>query len=373
MLPRSVRLMRFMVLSGITLSVAALVVTLGIVAGFEQDYKKALLDFNAHVILYPSEGTVYSEESVRDALQEAGLREPAMVQGRPFLYREGLLIHDGIIKGVLLKGIPLPKGEGGLVLGEALAEKLNLKETGGQTVKLLIPQGKTVSEKNTKRLKVSGTFQSGLYEFDSQFALLDLKQLQELFSLPDTHHGFELKIDKPELAPLVVAALEAKLGPGVPVQDWIELNRPLFYALQLEKWAFRILMGLMVFVSSLNLIGVVLLMIFRKQKAIAMLRALGFSAAKVRNLFLLQGMAVGLSGVILGLFAGALFIFGLRSFQWIAIDPQIYFVERLPAALEPATLFIIAIFGLLLVWQISRAAAVRAAKIPIREGLHGPG
>ncbi|OGQ48591.1 MAG: hypothetical protein A3H42_04765 [Deltaproteobacteria bacterium RIFCSPLOWO2_02_FULL_46_8] len=372
-LPRSVRIMRGMVLIGITLSVATLVVTLSVTAGFEHDYKKALLDFNAHVILYPSEGKPYSEDMIRKALGEAHLKDVVLLQVSPFLYREALLIHDGVIKGVVLKGIDLPKAGGGVVLGEALAEKLNLKKTMDQTVKLLIPEGKEVSAKNTKRLKVSDTFRSGLYEFDSQFVLIDLAQLQDLFHLPRNYFGFELKINRPELAPLVATALEEKLGPEASIQNWIELNGPLFQALELEKWAFKILMGLMVFVSALNLIGIVLLMIFRKRKAIAMLQALGLAPKQVRDLFAGQGFVLGVLGVLLGILAGILFVLSLKYCKWIPLDPQIYFVGNLPVQLEGWTLFIIAIFGLLLVWRISWLAASRLVTVPIREGLHGPG
>ncbi|MBI5299227.1 MAG: FtsX-like permease family protein [Deltaproteobacteria bacterium] len=377
-LPRSVRIMRGMVLIGITLSVATLVVTLSVTAGFEHDYKKALLDFNAHVILYPGEGKPYTEEIIRKALDEAHLKDVVLLQVSPFLYREALLIHEGVIKGVVLKGIDLPKVGGGVVLGEALAEKLGWTRDHGpwtmdQTVKLLIPEGKEVSAKNTKRLKVSDTFRSGLYEFDSQFALIDLAQLQDLFHLPRTYFGFELKINRPELAPLVATALEEKLGPEASIQNWIELNGPLFQALELEKWAFKILMGLMVFVSALNLIGIVLLMIFRKRKAIAMLQALGLASKQVRDLFAGQGFVLGVLGVLLGILAGILFVLSLKYFQWIPLDPQIYFVGNLPVQLEGSTVFIIAIFGLLLVWQISWLAASRLVTVPIREGLHGPG
>jgi len=366
--------MQMMVLIGVALSVATLLIALSVTAGFEKDYKKALLDFNAHVLILPGEDQTFLPVTIQKTFQDANLPDVKLISITPYLYREALLIHQGVLKGVVLKGIQkseVRSRKSEISLGRALAEKLGVQS--GQEVKLLIPTGGDISAKNTKRLEVSETFRSGLYEFDSQFALIDLKNLQELFGLPSTQHGFELRLDNPEMAPLVSAALEKSLGGNVSIQNWVELNEPLFQALQLEKWVFRVLMGLMVFVSSLNLIGAVLLSIFRNQKTISILRALGLSAVQIRGLFAWQGFALGLGGILLGLALGLCVVSGLNRFHWVPLDPQIYFLEKLPVNVEPITIFIIASLSLLLVWQTSWLAAGRASAIPIREGLHGPG
>ena len=382
---RSVKVMRGMIVLGIALSVAALVTALSVTAGFERDYKKGLLSFNAHVLILPGEGEKLSAKEVQEAFAQIGLPNLNLVSLTPYLFREALLIHKGVIKGVILKGIPRGKDE--MVLGAALAKMLGVGEGEGRSadhgpwtmdqkqemVKLLIPKGKEISDKNIKRLKVGGVFRSGLYEFDSQFAWVDIEQLKKLFGLPLDYQGYELKISNPDLAPELAEELEKKLGPLVSVQNWVALNQPLFQALELEKWVFRILMGLMVFVSSLNLIGVVLILIFRNQKTIAILRALGWPKRQIQTLFMGQGMALGLLGITIGVIVGVVFVFSLQYFQWIPLDPEIYFLEKLPVDMRPLTVVMIALFGLFLVWQASWLAAKRALTIPIREGLHGPG
>ncbi|MDO8528116.1 MAG: ABC transporter permease [Deltaproteobacteria bacterium] len=374
---RSVRVMQTMLVTGVALSVAALIVALSVTAGFERDYKKSILDFNAPVVILPDETISLTESEVRKAFADANISGATLTSVTPYLYREGLLIHKGVIKGVVLKGttsnaqIQTSNKEEGIVLGDALAKNLNI--TPGEEIKLLIPRGKTVTEKDTKRLKVSGTFKSGLHEFDAGFALLDLSTLQNMFGLPKTFHGFELRLNNPDLAPAVSEALEQNLGPLVSVQNWIDINRPLFEALNMEKWVFRILMGLMVFVSALNLIGAVLLSVFRNKKTIAMLQALGLPPVKIRRLFACQGLALGACGVFLGLIIGTALVWITAKSGWIPLDPEIYFLSKLPVDFDPTTVVIIALFSLFLVWQTSSLAAGRALAIPIREGLHGPG
>jgi len=385
----SSRVMRWMVMTGIALSVASLTIALAVTAGFEKDYKNALLNFNAHILILPSEEQTLTKESIEKGFQEAKIPDVQLLSVSPYLYREALLIHEGKLKGVILKGtssekfqIPNPKfqinsksqvpNKSEIVLGKALAQNLNFDSTKQDSIKVLIPLGKEVSAKNTKRLVVGSTFQSGLYEFDSQFALMNLQDLQQLFNLSPSFHGFELRIDQPEMAPFVKIALEKTLGDNVGIQDWVEINSDLFQALQMEKWVFRIIMGLMIFVSSLNLIGAVLLNVFRRRKTIAILQALGLSPFQIRQLFTTQGFLLGAIGILSGLVLGLCIVSGLNRFHWVSLDPQIYFLEKLPVSVEPFTIFIIALASLLLVWQTSWIAAGRALTIPIREGLHGP-
>ncbi len=366
----SSRVMRWMVMTGIALSVASLTIALAVTAGFEKDYKNALLNFNAHILILPSEEQTLTKESIEKGFQEAKIPDVQLLSVSPYLYREALLIHEGKLKGVILKGtssekfqIPNPKfqinsksqvpNKSEIVLGKALAQNLNFDSTKQDSIKVLIPLGKEVSAKNTKRLVVGSTFQSGLYEFDSQFALMNLQDLQQLFNLSPSFHGFELRIDQPEMAPFVKIALEKTLGDNVGIQDWVEINSDLFQALQMEKWVFRIIMGLMIFVSSLNLIGAVLLNVFRRRKTIAILQALGLSPFQIRQLFTTQGFLLGAIGILSGLVLGLCIVSGLNRFHWVSLDPQIYFLEKLPVSVEPFTIFIIALASLLLVWQTS--------------------
>lgn len=371
---RPVRVMQMMIVAGVGVSIAALILTLGVAQGFEKEYKKGLFDFNAHVTVLPSEGISFTREVFEERLSGQGFPVDAIVEMTPYLYREVLLIRQGVIKGAILKGVPrekLPSAArpGAILLGKGLAKKLSPSPE----LKLLIPEGETVNEKNVKTVAFGGVFESGIYEIDSQFALIELKELQELFQVPESFYGFEIRLKDPEKAPLVATILKEEMGPWVEVQDWVELHRPLFEAVRLEKWVFRILMGLMVFVASLNLIGVILLTIFRKKRTIAVLQSLGLAPGRIRLLFAGEGVFLGTAGVAFGALVGSLLLWVMERFSLVSIDPQIYFLEKLPAVFQSSSVFIIAAFGLLLIGVASWRGAKEVLDLPVREGLHGPG
>lgn len=355
--------MHAIVIAGISLSIAALLVMLAVLRGFETEYQKSLLDFNAHVVIPPQEGLEISEEKIRSTLAKEMIKKV-----EPFLYRETLLIHDGKIRGVILKGLRSGASDS-LVLGKALAEKLGENI---QQVKLMIPKNRQLTSKDIRTLPVAGTFQTGLYEFDSQFALISLAELQKLFGLSENIYGFEIQLTDAGQAPAIAKKLEENLGPAVLVQHWVELNRPLFEAIRLEKWAFRILLGLMIFVAALNLIAAVLLAIFRKKRMIAILQSLGASPRQILKLFFLHGLRLGVTAVLAGMILGLCVIFLLQTAAKISIDAEVYFLKTLPAALDWGNFFIVAAFGLFLVCILSFIAAGGALRWNLREGLHGP-
>lgn len=355
--------MHAIVIAGISLSIAALLVMLAVLRGFETEYQKSLLDFNAHVVIPPQEGLDISEEKIRSTLPKEMIKKV-----EPFLYRETLLIHDGKIRGVILKGLRSGASDS-LVLGKALAEKLGENI---QQVKLMIPKNRQLTSKDIRTLPVAGTFQTGLYEFDSQFALISLAELQKLFGLSENIYGFEIQLTDAGQAPAIAKKLEENLGPAVLVQHWVELNRPLFEAIRLEKWAFRILLGLMIFVAALNLIAAVLLAIFRKKRMIAILQSLGASPRQILKLFFLHGLRLGVTAVLAGMILGLCVIFLLQTAAKISIDAEVYFLKTLPAALDWGNFFIVAAFGLFLVCILSFIAAGGALRWNLREGLHGP-
>lgn len=355
--------------AGIVFSVASLLVTLGVAQGFENEFKKALLNFHAHISVLPDEREPLSKEELERAFQKTGSKG-AIFSIQPYLYREALLIHQGVMKGVVLKGIPM-EAHDGVVVGKALAEK-----TGSGTnemVRFLIPKGKEISAKDTVRLKVAGIFKSGIYELDDQFVLLDLKTLQKLFGLGPKVYGYEIKLKDPDDAPQVAKRLKENLNPSYLIQDWSELNQPLLEAFRLEKWFFRILIGFMVAVSVLNLMGVILLNIFRKKKTITILRALGLRSRQVQLLFALEGFYLGLLGVVSGLILGFSLMITLRYFHWVPIDPEVYFLEKLPMAFQGSDILAVNLLSLLLVVIFSWVVARQTAAVSIREGLHGPG
>lgn len=367
--PTSLRTIQRIVLLGVALSAVGMLLSSGMIRGFEREYQKRILDFNAHLLVAPDRHFPVTEEKLREALSALESLRGETYQVNPYLMRETLFIHQGKIRGVVLKGMPLEKE--GILLGKALAEKMGWQE--GEKIKVMIPKGEEPLAHAIQKQPIAGTFESGIYEIDSQFALIDFKALQELFALPKEETGFEIKISQPTRAPQVAKELQEHLGPFASVQSWVDLNRPLFEALTLEKWAFRILMGFIVLVAAFNLIGAILLSIFRKRKSIAMLSALGLPPKQVRFLFASQGLFLGMGGLLFGVFLSLILSTLLHSLFPVAIDPEVYFLDRLPMAVEWKNIFMIAVWSFLLIGIASWWATQTILKLSIREGLHEPG
>lgn len=344
-----------MTVFGIALSVAALWLTLSVAQGFEREFQKALLHFYAHLTVPADPGFSLSAGEVRRALDQIG---EGSARVKPFLYREALLIHEGKIFGVVLKG---EEGIQGLQLGEALAEKLGA--TRRETVKFMLPSQKTV------RLRPKGTFRTGLHEIDSQFAKIGLEELRKLFELPAGTRGYEIFLSDPSRAQEISQRLMEVLPPFVGVQNWIDTNRPLWEAFQLEKWFFRLLIGFMAVTSLLNIVSAVSLSIFHQKRKIALLQALGLTRRRVRRLFAAEGAVLGLAGILLGLLAAGGVGFSLKHFQWLAIDPEVYFLEKLPIDFAMIDGLMIFLAGLAAASAIAWMAAGGIRAVSIREGL----
>lgn len=366
-LPLRIRLLQGVVAFGFAVSLAGLLWTQGVVRGFETEYRRALLGFQAHVDIQPYAGITVSEALVRENV------DPEILQSvTPYLYRETLLVHAGKIRGAVLKGVPrgeMPSGkEDGLVLGRQLASALGWREG---PLKLFIPS-EGANGGDFRTLPVRGEFQSGLFELDSQFALIPLDLLQALFGLEENFFGYQLRLSDPFRAPEVAAALRKKLEPFAAVSHWIETHQALFEALELEKWGFRILMGMMILMAGFNFVGVVLLMVYSKKRLIALLQSLGLSPFKVRRLFACHAALIGLFGLAAGIALAVAGASWIGAGGWVRLEPEIYFLDRLPMVLEWQTIFVVAGFALLLIGITTWLAAGGVTRFTIREGLHEP-
>ncbi|MBU4484391.1 ABC transporter permease [bacterium] len=386
--------MSFISIVGIALGVATLITSYSIGRGFEKEYHRTILDFNAHiVVLKQSEISDYNQ--LFNELKSEKWQEKGLVGATPFIYREGLIVHNKKVKGVVIKGIDpenLPSvsnikmeffdannsltgnfaNSDTVLVGSALADFIGIDEE-SSSINLLTPGGsiENVSDADKYlKLNVVGTFESGLYDYDSQFILMTNKSLQSIFNMGDKVTGFEIKLDDPDKAFLFGRELAHELQDSTyKITDWSELNRNLFQAVKLEKLVFTLIMGIMVIVASFNIIGTIIISIIDKRRQISVLKALGTPVSKLIVIFLTQGLLLGLIGAILGLILGLFTIWGVGAYQIIPIDPEIYFLNRLPVAFSPiayAMLFIAA-FGLCGV--TSYVAAKKVTDMNIVNGL----
>ncbi len=454
-LPPSLVVMRVIAIAGIALGAATLVVALSIVNGFQREYSRAILDFNAHVVVLKA-GEMQDLSSTLSYLStlEPSAEERAFVEKRkwlmpavetlsafytaakklhddisfrfedhpefvdvwkrysperfarfapdtvrrlheiegkgihgitPFLYREGLAISKGIIKGMVVKGIDpetirdvnrmridLTSGgdlsdalapsaeEPAIVLGKALAEQLG---SPGK-VKLMVPE--MIKGQQFITARVAGTFESGLHDYDAQFALMGIPDTRRIFETgPVIASGIEIKLDDPAKAETLAYRLNNDLPASYQAVTWGELNRDLFEALSLEKFVFSIIMGILVIVAAFNIIGVLVLLIVYRAHEVAILKALGVRDSILQRIFTRGGLSTGIIGTTAGIALGTAVSLAVKRLHLIRLEPEVYFLSALPIDISWTICGMIGFFSILMCWGTSGIAARRLSRLPI--------
>lgn len=438
-MPRSVRRMRAIAQAGIAVAVTALVLALAIGRGFEKAYSRALLDFNAHVIVM-GPGEFVPTPEIREAIEglrfdsdaEAAfarrygfllpwlqrLQEHSLLPGAvhvpverlraamqrgviattPFLYREALAVGGGAIRGVVVKGVdpatlhqvsgvriepfdagqtlaaalePAGKGPPRALLGRALAATLGI--TGSPaSIRLLIPRegGRAKGEQAFDEIRVTGTFASGMHDYDAEFLLMELGEARRLFGAGAAAvTGLEVKLDDPQRAPFVAPAIEGRLGPQFRAIRWDELNADLLAAVRLEKLVSAVIMGIMFVVAALNIVSALVLNAIRRMSEISLLKALGLPNPRIERILVRSGMSIGLRGVIIGMAAGIAIALAVERLGFIRLDEEIYMIGSLPIDISGPICGIMLLFCAGILFVTSKGSARTLASVPPSEGL----
>lgn len=376
--PRGLKISAIITFLGIALSVAVLVISLSVATGFESEYKRSILDFNAHMVLLNEGGEIKDYEK----LEEDVLKFEHVVGVSPFIYRESMVAGEGVVKGIVIKGVdfqktssvsrmlvkkfdtvPEDKNNHRLYLGASLAAKMSVNEP--KQINLMMPDG------SFKKVLVIGTFETGLYDYDTQFALMDKNDLQRLFNIGDSVTGIEIKLDNPDLAAPITENFRSKFEFPYQVMSWMELNQPIFQAVKLEKIMFAIIVGLLVLIGIFNITGTLILRMIYKIKDISTLSAIGMKLFFIRGLFTFHGTMLGFGGTFLGLVLGVAGALTISQYKFISIEPEIYFLARLPVKVDLFNLWVIAGAGFLVSLLVSFVSSMKISSVGIVDGLHG--
>ncbi len=328
---------------GMGFGVAALLISLSIISGFQKEYKKAILGFNSHLILLKEDEIEDPDQVAQEIEKIIASGGSKMVGSTPFIYREGMAISGtgkSSVKGIVLKGVDFeryselsrmtfhrypsaenPENLPTLFLGKKLAEELDPKD---RTVKIL------AGLKTVRRFFVEGTFESGLFEYDSSFAFLSLPVAQKFFQTDGRVSGLEIWIDDPDRAESWAHEMRRDFEYPYVVMTWRSLNENIFRALEQEKILFTLLMIVLFGVASLNVLGTIMMLLLGKREEIAILRAIGFSWRRLRQVFLFDGLLIGSVGIIFGILLGFGGLFFLDRWKPIELAPEIYFLRSVP-------------------------------------------
>jgi len=324
--------------SGIALGVAALIVVLSVMNGFQKDVTDRMLSVLAHIEVFDASGGMANWQ----AAEKEAFRNPAVRGAAPFVETQGLLVRDDVMKPSVIRGI-LPEqehnvsnvgaqvrqgslqnlrpGEFNIVLGYVLARSLGVGV--GDKVNMMLAQGQVTPAgvvPRTRSFTVAGIFESGHDEFDATMAFVDLQDAERMERLT-APQGLRLRIADMHEAPLVAAQLKKSMSGDLVVRDWSKLNATWFGAVQTEKRMMFIILTLIIAVAAFNLVSSLVMTVTDKQPDIAILRTLGSSPRSIMKIFMIQGGLVG----ILGTFAGV----GLGVLVAMNIDVIVPFIEHL--------------------------------------------
>lgn len=372
--------MTFIAIFGIAFGLAATLVTLSVMGGFEKAYQAAILGFNAHIVLI-QEGI--SEEPVKldDVLRT--FKAEGIKATTPFIFREGLGVMPSEVEGVVIKGVdpktmrqvypihfkpvgqtdPVKKLEEPLgkippiILGQALLQKFfpdGIPQN--PQIRVMVPKGKAQSLKDlSETFLVVGTFESGLNEFDSQFMLTSLPVMRSIFGADI--NGVEIILDDRNKAPALARRLEEALPPAFQAISWDELNEPLFSAMKMEKNIFFIMMVLIILIASFNVMGVIFMLIFSRKPDMAILKALGGEKKAIIRAFSFNGLILGGMGILTGEILAAGILLSIARFQWFKLDPEVYFISHLPVEWSVMMWGVITGIAFLICYAVSRLSA----------------
>jgi lipoprotein-releasing system permease protein len=379
---------------GISLGVAALIIVLSVMNGFQKEVRDRMLSVVSHVEVYGPGGGVLPD--VGRTLAEVR-RNPEVVGAAPFVAAQSLLARGEDMRGTIVRGIDpklepqvtdlaatsqqvlekLVPGEFGVVLGAELARNLGVRA--GDPVTLIAPGGQVTPAGVVPRLKqmtVVGTFDSGHFEYDSGLLMLHIEDAQRIFRL-EGPTGVRLKLRDLNRARSVAADLSTQLSGEFLVRDWTRQNRTWFAAVQLEKRMMFIILTLIVAVAAFNLVSTLVMTVTDKRADIAILRTLGASPRSIMGIFVVQGALVGVIGTLAGLLLGLgvalnidVLVPALEKALGASFLPKdIYLISRMPSDPQSSDIMPIALISLALSFVATLYPSWRASRVNPAEAL----
>lgn len=327
---------------GVAIGVAALIIVIAVMTGFDKDLREKIVGNYSHITLFSYKGISSSEYGNLAVKIKSNPHVRAVspyVQGQVLVKENNKYFAVGIrgidpakeegvtkIKEYLIKGNINSLRTDGVIIGKELASYLGVRLN--STFKIISPLGKE------HRLRVAGIFNSGMYEYDMNLIFTHLASAQEILGLPGQVSAIAIKLDNLYLAGRVRDELFSLLGFEYSLKTWEEANQNFFAALKLEKLTMFIILTLVILVASFNIASTLIVMVVEKTKDIGILKALGMSASSIRKIFTCQGLIIGLLGTFFGALGGIALCVLLKKYQFIKLPKDIYYIDRLPVSIQ---------------------------------------
>ncbi len=376
---------------GLVIGVMALVISMALMTGYRGDLQRKLLGGNAEVFVY----SIGSPAMERDSLLRTIRTTPGVAEASPVLFQHALVTTERNSTGseVMVKGIEPQRarstpmiarivgprgrfdtneGEAGVAVGQYLAKKLGVER--GSSIAVTVPSDNSGSfMPRTQSFVVTNVFATGFYEFDARWLFIDLGDAERLLNAPHSANLVEVKLKDGASLDGAIAEIGKRLDHGrYGISDWRDLNRQLFQMLKFQQLVLFIVIGLIVFVSTFNIVSTLIMTVHEKRKEIGILSSMGAGQRLVRQIFLWYGTLVGFAGTATGVTLGVTICWILTRFQLLSFPQEIaevYFVSSIPFITRPIDVVVIALFALAVSFLATIVPSMRAARMNVVEAL----
>ena len=360
---------------GVAVGVAALIIVISVMSGFDEDLKEKIIGTYSHIEIVSDYGIKPSQEFIDKVLNTKHVEAASF-----FLNGQALIRRSDNVTGVIVKGIEpksearvsklgeyiksgsLDFGDNGIIIGSELANKMGMKL--GDSLSLVSSacvEGKT--------FKVSGIFTSGMYEYDVSLVYIDISKAQQLLGTKDMTTGIAIRLDNVFNIAAIKKELQAKVGYPYMVRTWIDSNKNLLEALKLEKTVMFLILTLIVMVACFNIASALIMTVLEKTKDIGILKAIGSTNSNIMLIFAMQGTMVGLLGTAVGAALGIGACWCLKTYKFITLPKDIYYIDRLPVKLDVQDIYIIVISSVVISLVATLYPAYRASRLNPIEAL----
>ncbi|MDR2676839.1 MAG: ABC transporter permease [Endomicrobium sp.] len=377
-------------IGGTALGVASLVITLSIMSGFQSDIQSRILGVQPHIIVTNVDDSVIKNYfDIENKIK----KNKFVLNVSPFICKQGMIYssNSSAFAGIVMKAVNYKNenvmlniskkikvsdikfnnekiGKRSIILGSELAK--NISSNVGDEVAIMFP-GDFKNFNKLYKFVVVAIIESGIYDFDSSFGLIDLEEGQKFFLMQNNEiTGFNINTNNFDKATIITSQLQNELSYPYIVRTWAEMNKNLFSALKLEKIMMFLILGLIILVAAFNIVSNILLLSIQKSKEIGIMCAMGFSKFMISKIFFYEGIIIGFIGNLLGLIVGLVISFSLKFFDIFKLPKDVYYVNKLPVVIVPSDIITIVISAFIITllagvypaYQISKLDPLEAIK-----------
>lgn len=369
---------------GVTIGVAALIIVLSVFNGFSSKVTGILVSFDPHIRVEAAGNIKLTDyKSIQDKIKDLGIKSAS-----PYTLNKGMLASESNNEVIYIKGVEeneagnvsgvkdmIKFGEfdlsnngefGGIVLGFSLMNKIKARP--GDTLTLLSPAGLESSltqfvDPKTKRFVINGVYDSDNKDYDMNFAYISIENSQNLFQLEDKVNGVEMRLDNINDSENEKVVISKALGNEYKVSTWYDLHSDFYSLLKVERWVAFIILSLIIAVASFNILGSLTMTVIEKKRDIGVLKSMGATDKMITNIFMFEGLFVGVIGIVVGTVLGLGIILAQIQFEFYKLDASIYKISALPVELRFTDFIYIPLAAMILCFLASLYPSRRAAKL----------